>query len=51
LTSFRRGEGSPEAFYLKLGFLPTGQELHGEVELGLELSAGGLTRDPGKTAS
>jgi diamine N-acetyltransferase len=33
LTSCRRGAGSPEGFYRKLGFRPTGQEVHGEVEL------------------
>lgn len=37
LTSCRRGPGSPEQFYLKLGFRPTGQEPHGEVELRLPL--------------
>jgi diamine N-acetyltransferase len=38
LTSFRRGEGSPEGFYLGLGFCPTGKESHGEIELSLTLS-------------
>lgn len=37
ITSCRRGVGSPEGFYLKLGFHPTGQEDHGEVELRLSL--------------
>lgn len=37
LTSCRRGPGSPEEFYLKLGFRPTGQESHGELELRLPL--------------
>jgi diamine N-acetyltransferase len=31
LTSCRRGDGSPEVFYLKVGFLTTGREVHGEV--------------------
>jgi diamine N-acetyltransferase len=37
LTSFRRGAGSPEGFYDKLGFRPTGEEVEGEVELRLPL--------------
>jgi len=26
-----RGYGGPEGFYLRLGFRPTGEEMHGEV--------------------
>jgi diamine N-acetyltransferase len=40
LTSFRCGEGSPEGFYLRLGFRPTGEESHGEIELSRKLSPG-----------
>lgn len=32
LVSWVPGEGSPEAFYLRLGFEPTGREEHGELE-------------------
>lgn len=28
---WERGEGGPEGFYLRLGFVPTGEELFGEV--------------------
>lgn len=28
---WERGERGPEEFYLKLGFVPTGEELFGEV--------------------
>jgi len=37
LTSFVPGEGSPEGFYLGLGFKPTGKIEDGEVVLALEL--------------
>ena len=39
LTSWVPGRGSPEGFYLKLGFLPTGLILNGEVVAALELHA------------
>ena len=31
LLSYGQGEGSPEGFYKKLGFEPTGEVDHGEV--------------------
>jgi diamine N-acetyltransferase len=34
---WERGEGGPEGFYLKLGFVPTGEELFGEVVGALDL--------------
>lgn len=34
---WERGEGGPEEFYLKLGFVPTGEELFGEVVAAKEL--------------
>jgi diamine N-acetyltransferase len=37
LTSCRRGAGSPEGFYLRLGFRPTGQIEDGEFVLRLPL--------------
>ncbi len=37
-TSFHAGEGSPETFYLKVGFRPTGRTVNGELELVLELA-------------
>jgi diamine N-acetyltransferase len=37
LTSFVPGEGSPEGFYLRLGFKPTGKIEDGEVVLALQL--------------
>ena len=37
LTSCHRGEGSPEGFYRRLGFRPTGRHLGEEVELALSL--------------
>jgi hypothetical protein len=40
MVRLRRGEGSPEGFYLRLGFRPTGEEPHGEIELSLNLSPG-----------
>lgn len=42
-TSCHRGEGSPEGFYRRLGFRPTGRDLEGEVELvlGLETDRAG----------
>jgi RimJ/RimL family protein N-acetyltransferase len=39
LTSWVPGRGSPEGFYLRLGFVPTGQVLDGEVVSALELHA------------
>jgi diamine N-acetyltransferase len=36
-TSCRGGQGSPEGFYLRLGFERTGQEVDGEIELRLAL--------------
>src|SRR5262245_52445124 len=36
-TSCLPGSGSPEGFYLKLGFRPTGREVAGLPELALEL--------------
>ena len=38
---WERGEQGPEEFYLKLGFVPTEQELFGEVVAFKDLSAGG----------
>lgn len=37
-TSCGQGEGSPEGFYKKLGFLPTGEYYDHEIELVLDLS-------------
>jgi diamine N-acetyltransferase len=34
---WERGDGGPEGFYLRLGFVPTGEELFGEVVGALEL--------------
>lgn len=34
---WERGEGGPEGFYLRLGFVPTGVELFGEVVGALDL--------------
>ena len=39
LTSCHRGDGSPEAFYLKFGFVPTGRDVEGELELRFTLPA------------
>jgi diamine N-acetyltransferase len=36
-TSCRQDEGSPEGFYLKLGFVPTGDHYDEEIELVLKL--------------
>ncbi len=36
-TSCGQGEGSPEGFYLKLGFLPTGDHYDHEIELVLRV--------------
>lgn len=36
-TSYRRGEGGPEAFYVKLGFRETGVDDDGEVQACLDL--------------
>jgi hypothetical protein len=38
---WERGEHGPEEFYLKLGFIPTGEELFGEVVAFKDLSIGG----------
>ncbi len=35
---WRRGEGGPEGFYRALGFIPTGEELFGEVVGALDLT-------------
>ncbi len=37
LTSCKQGPGSPEGFYLKLGFVPMGTSSEGELELQLSL--------------
>lgn len=37
LLSYGPGEGSPEGFYRKLGFLPTGEVADGEIVMRLEL--------------
>ena len=34
---WERGDGGPEPFYLRLGFVPTGEELFGETVGALEL--------------
>jgi len=36
-TSHRKGEGSPEGFYLKMGFIRTGEMWHGDFLMKLEL--------------
>jgi diamine N-acetyltransferase len=41
LTSCRAGEGSPQPFYLHLGFVKTGQVVDGEDVLRLDLSSNG----------
>jgi diamine N-acetyltransferase len=38
-TSCGQGEGSPEGFYRKLGFVPTGDHYGHEIELVLDLTA------------
>ena len=38
-TSCGQGEGSPEGFYLKFGFLPTGEFYDDEIELVLDVAA------------
>jgi diamine N-acetyltransferase len=38
-TSCGQGEGSPEGFYRKLGFTPTGGRYDHEIELVLQLDA------------
>jgi diamine N-acetyltransferase len=41
LTSCGQGVGSPQPFYERLGFVPTGEvDAHGEVHLALDLSRG-----------
>lgn len=35
---WERGEDGPEAFYLRCGFVPTGEELFGETVGALQLS-------------
>lgn len=40
-TSCGQGEGSPQPFYERLGFVPTGEvDSHGEVHLALDLTRG-----------
>jgi diamine N-acetyltransferase len=46
-TSCEQGEGSPEGFYRKLGFIPTGNYLDTEIELVLKLDHYTLENDPG----
>jgi len=41
LTSCRAGEGSPQPFYLHLGFVKTGRVVDGEDVLRLDLSSNG----------
>jgi diamine N-acetyltransferase len=36
-NSCRQGEGSPAGFYRKMGFRPTGKQVHGEIELVVRL--------------
>jgi diamine N-acetyltransferase len=38
-TSCGQGEGSPEGFYRRLGFIPTGDEYDHEIELVLDLAS------------
>ena len=38
-TSCGQGEGSPEGFYRKLGFTPTGDHYGDEIELVLDVAA------------
>ena len=45
VLSYVPGEGSPESFYRRLGFEPTGEVLEGEVVMLLRLSD-----HPGRTA-
>ena len=40
LVSAGQGEGSPQPFYERYGFVPTGQVVDGEVVLGLDLTRG-----------
>jgi diamine N-acetyltransferase len=40
LVSAGQGDGSPQPFYERYGFIPTGQVLDGEVVLSLDLRAG-----------
>jgi diamine N-acetyltransferase len=42
-VAFVPGEGSPEGFYRKLGFQPTGEERHGELVALLSLDGGATT--------
>jgi len=35
---WKRGEGGPEGFYLRCGFVPTGEEIHGQVVGALDLA-------------
>jgi diamine N-acetyltransferase len=37
VVSCGQGEGSPEGFYLKQGFVPTGEILEGEIVLRMAL--------------
>ncbi|BBE22604.1 N-acetyltransferase [Arthrobacter sp. MN05-02] len=41
---WERGEHGPEGFYLKLGFIPTGEELFGEVIAFKDLDSRGFSR-------
>jgi diamine N-acetyltransferase len=34
---WKRGQGGPEGFYLRCGFAPTGEEIHGQDVGGLDL--------------
>jgi diamine N-acetyltransferase len=43
-TSCRQGRGSPEVFYRKLGFSPTGDHYGDEIELILELGQSRIRR-------
>jgi hypothetical protein len=38
VLSYVAGEGSPEGFYRRLGFEPTGEEIEGEVVMGLRVT-------------
>jgi len=45
-TSCEQGEGSPQGFYQKLGFTPTGGFCGDEIELVLKLDTYSLENDP-----
>ncbi len=40
ITSAGQGEGSPQPFYERYGFVPTGEVMEDEVVLALDLKAG-----------